>query len=160
MLRYNLIEGHNGSLFVITSAKDNLYGLNFTQKDIEELDFDDEFLQDKVLELDIVKLSKNKSQCIKKVVESCHKIFLDVITGKYSDKIIFLTLQDDSARSCLVENLIAQNGNLGLVHLKIENVIGQTFYFIFNENHTSTMEVIIALKEFFANEYDINLIFE
>jgi len=87
MLSYKVIESQEGSLFIVTSNKDNLYGLDFFTKDIEEQDFDNDFLQENIVELAIAKFSKNESVQIRRVVEACHKIFLDVIKGRFLIKL-------------------------------------------------------------------------
>lgn len=157
MIKYDLKESQNGSLFVVTSMKGNLYGLSFEKKDIEVQDFDDDFLQENMLEVLMVKFTKNDSTHIKYVVETCHEIFCEVIKGKFKDKIVFLSCENESLRAKLVERLILKKPEKHIVYLRIKNVSGQSFYFVFNEEYTSTMEVINCLIDYFKKEYDISL---
>ena len=151
MLSYTVQESQNGSLFVVTSAKDNLYALPFQKKDVEEQDFHSDFLQDNIIEVAIAKLTKNASTCIRYVCESCHAIFLKCIRGTYSDKVIYLSVKENSPKSDLIERLIQKNNTPNLVHLKVANVVGQSFYFVFNEEKLSSLEVINYIIAYFKD---------
>jgi len=70
-----------------------------------------------------------------------------------------MSIDCNSAKCNLIEKLIYKNGNPDLVHLKVENIVGQTFYFIFNEQESSSIEVINAITDYFAKEYNIKLSF-
>lgn len=157
MIKYDLKESQNGSLFVVTSKKGNLYGLSFEKKDIEVQDFDDDFLQENMLEVLMVKFTTNESTQIKYVVETCHEIFYEVVNGKFKDRIIFLSCENGSPRSKLVERLILKKPVKNIVYLRIKDVSGQSFYFVFNEEYISTMQVINCLIDYFKKEYDISL---
>lgn len=157
MLKYILRESHDGSLFVITSLKENLFGLHFQKKDIEVRDFDDDYLQDRMVEVALVKFSIEKSHCIKSVIETCQGIFNQLISGNLKDKILYVTTETDTARSKLVERIAKNNNDKSVVRFRIQNLSGQNFYFVFNEEHTSTVEVINSLIIYFKKEYDIDL---
>lgn len=157
MIKYQLKESQDGSLFIVTSKKENIYGLHFQSKDIEVRDFDDDFLQDKMVELFIAKFTGNDATHIKYVVETCCEIFLEVINGKFQENIIYFSVKSGCCKAKLLERLMLMNDPGNIAYLRIKNVGGQSFYFVFNEHYTSTVTVINALIDYFKKEYGVNL---
>jgi len=147
-------ESQESSRFVLYGSKDSIYMLCFDNKDVEEINFNDDFLQDNIIEMNIVKVTKNKEACCKDIAATIKTIF-DSILFQYSDKIVYISVPTKSAKQKLIKRFINEDKNSNFIYIGFS--LGDiTFYFFFNDIKTNFFQALESLYNYFKNEYGLD----
>ena len=158
MLRFTTHESSSGSHFFITTLQDNVCMLNIEKLDSEEMFFEHEYLQDSVYELVIAKVTGNDENCSIHLAPTIKSIFDDFLQEK-DEAVVYISVTENSAKYRLIKHYLTEDTN---PHFKVLlfKADGIAFFFFFNEERTSTIDVIVGLTTYFKREYDISFINE
>lgn len=154
MLKYDSNESPKSSHFFIRTQKESLYILTFNKKDAEDQDFRDEFLQENVVEMQIAKVTLQNEAFCKGLAITTKHIFENILF-KHDDKIVFLTVPENSLKQKLIDRFIESDDNNEIHFLRFV-IDGYILYFFINEEKTSLIPVFAALLTYFKEEYGID----
>lgn len=154
MLKYTANEGVIRSHFFITTSLESIYILSFEKLEVEIMDFGDEFLQDNVVEMKVVRVTdKRENYCIS--LANTIKSIFDTLLFKYDNKIIYLSIPADSFKHKLIEKFILEDKNDEFHYYEYE-LNGYVLYFFFNGNKTNPIYTLGTIGDFFRRNYDID----
>lgn len=146
-------ESPKSSHFLLTSGLENLYILEFSCKDIEEMHYNNDFLQDNIVEMSIAKVSYNDEHCLKRVVNEA-KTHVDKILN-IPNKIISVVVSNNGLKHNLIKRLLSENKDTDLQYFDYE-VDGVAFFFLFKESKTSTITLYNSLGQYFLENFEMS----
>lgn len=155
MLKYSSNESKNSSHFFINTNAESIYVLSFTGIDEEEMSFNDDFLQENVVEMKIVRVTDQRETFCTALSVTIKSIF-DKLLYKYDDLIIYLSVPHNSCKEKLIYKYIIEDTNDEFFVYSV-TVDGYTMFFFFNEHKTSSGKCLNSIAHFFKTEYDIDL---
>ena len=158
MLNYTSDESSQSSHFIINTETENIILLSFNKLNEEDLFFNNDFLQDNILEMTIAKVATNNDCFCKELALTVKHIF-DFILEKEHNKIIYASLPYNCLKHQLIMRYIKDDEN---DHFKVFSFVidNKVLFFFFNEEKTSSVDVLKALTEFFSNEYGVDFAFK
>jgi hypothetical protein len=146
-------ESPKSSHFLLTSGLENLYILEFSTKDIEDMHYDNDFLQDNIVEMSIAKVSYNDEHCLKRVINDV-KPHVDKILN-IPNRIISVVVENKGLKHKLVKRLLSENTDTDLQFFDYE-VDGVAFFFLFKESKTSTIRLYNSLGQYFLDNFQMS----
>lgn len=149
----NASESPKSSHFFLNTSLENLFILEFQQRDVEEVHYDDDFLQENVVEMSIAKVSFNEEYCIKTLLPSI-KARIDEILS-VDDAVVSITVFSNQLKHNLISRCLETTTDPNLQFLEYE-VNEITFFFLFNEEKTSTIQLYNSLGNYFYKNYQID----
>ena len=154
MLNYTIHESSTSSRFIITTPSTNISILAFNRLDNEEMYFNNEFLQQNVVEMVVAKVTKNQENYCKEFALTIKHIF-DHKLEKDENTIIYICIPENSLKHQLMVRYIESDDNdhFKCLSFKVEDKV---FCFFINEQKTSTVKSWNSLVKFFKEEYEIN----
>lgn len=153
MSQYNSNEGLKSSHFFINSQGENMYALGFSTINQEQLDFNNDFLQENIYEMVIVKLTDLEEPYCKKVAEDIKKQF-DIKLDGEPNTIIYVNVKEGSLKHKLIERYMENDKNDHYTWIKFE-VDGNVYLFYLNREKTDDFFTLISLSSFFLDEYGV-----
>lgn len=158
MLKFTTHESSSGSHFFITTLQENICLLTIQKLDKEEMFFDHDYLQDSVYELTVAKVTGNNENCTKKLAPTIKNIF-DSFLEEKEETVVYISVPQDSPKYRLIKLHLTEetNPHIRLLLFKVDN---NAFFFFFNEEKTSTIDVIVGLTQYFKLEHGISFINE
>lgn len=155
MLQYQSNESRNSSHFFITTKSESLHLLEFKKVSEEENSFSNDFLQENVLEMKIVRLTEERENFSKSLSLTIKSIF-DNILFKYDDLLIYFSVPTACWKKRLIERFIIEDKNdeFYVYHISID---GYTIYFFFNQHKSNGIQCLSSINSFFKNEYGVDL---
>ena len=149
----NDIESSKSDYLFLNTTLENLFILQFEQKDVEAIHYGDDFLQKNVVEMSIVKVSCDAKHCRTPLISQIRD-HIDKILSK-DDAVISITVSSNGLKHNLILRCLQTNSNANLQFLEYEvNMI--TFFFLFNEDKTSMIKLYKCLRKYFYTNYRIN----
>jgi hypothetical protein len=155
MLKYQSNESKKSSHFFINTNAESIHLLSFTSVDEEVMSFSNDFLQENVVEMQVVRVSGQRENYCTALGVTIKSIF-DKLLYKYDDLVIYLSVPSGSLKEQLVDRYISEDTNDEFFGYYV-TVDGYTLYFFFNEHKTSSVKCLGSIAEFFKSEYDIDL---
>ena len=155
MLTYQSNESRERSHFFITTKAESLHLLEFKKLEEEETSFGNEFLQDSVLEMKIVRLSDKREFFCKQLGDTIKRIF-DYILFKYDDLVIYFSVPTDCWKRKLIDRYILDDNNDEFIVYNIA-INGITIYFFFNQFKSNGITCLNSINEYFKVEYGVDL---
>lgn len=154
MLNYTIYESSTSSRFIITTPAENISILAFNYLENEEMYFNNDFLQENVVEMVVAKVTKNTENYCKEFALTVKHIF-DYKLEKDEGAIIYICIPQNSLKHQLMIRYIKSDDNdhFKCLTFKAEEKV---FCFFLNEQKTSSIDVWNALIKFFKEEYGIN----
>ncbi len=155
MLNYSShIESSTSSRFFIATPTVNTIILDFSCLDVEVMHFNNDFLQENVVEMVVAKASSIHENYCKELALTIKHIF-DFKLEKEDSTIIYVSVPTNSLKHQLLLRFIENDDNEHFNYLFF-NVEDKVFCFFFNERKVSTVKTWISLSNFFKEEYGIN----
>lgn len=155
MSQYTIDEGLKSSHFFIKSHGENIYALGFSTIDQEQLDFNNDYLQENVFEMVVVKLTDTKEAYCKQVAQEIKAHFDKMLEGE-PDTIIYVNVKEGSPKHKLIERFMENDTNSHFMWIKFE-VNGNIYLFYLNNDKTNNFFTVVCLSSFFMDEYGVEL---
>ncbi len=147
-------ESPKSSRFIITTPQVNITILAFESLDNEKMYFNNDFLQENVVEMVVAKASSISENYCKELALTIKHIF-DFKLEKEDKTIIYISIPENSLKHQLMQRFIESDDNAHFNYLSF-NVEDNVFCFFFNERKISTVKTWNSLAKFFKDEYGIN----
>ncbi|WP_271770388.1 hypothetical protein [Aquimarina algiphila] len=155
MLEYDTNERPDGSHFFIRTQLETLHILKFSRVEPELISFENDFLQNNIFEMEVVRVSELRESYCKSLVFTIKHIF-DSILFRYDNRIIYISVPTNSLKHQLIESMVSLDDNDEFNFFKIE--IGDlTFCFFMNSKKINILTTFGLILQYFVEEYDINL---
>jgi hypothetical protein len=155
MLKYSSNESKKSSHFFINTNSESIHVLSFKSVEEEIMSFNDDFLQENVVEMQIVRVTDQRETFCTALSVTIKSIF-DKLLYKYDDLIIYLSVPHNSCKENLIYKYIVEDTNDEFFVYNV-TVDGYTMFFFFNEHKTSSVNCLNSIAHFFKTEYDIDL---
>ena len=124
MLNYTSDESSQSSHFIINTETENIILLSFNKLNEEDLFFNNDFLQDNILEMTIAKVATNNDCFCKELALTVKHIF-DFILEKEHNKIIYASLPYNCLKHQLIMRYIKDDEN---DHFKVFSFVILSMY--------------------------------
>jgi hypothetical protein len=147
-------ESSNSSRFFITTPQVNISILAFDCLDQEVMHFNNDFLQENVVEMVVAKASNISENYCKELALTIKHIF-DFKLEKEDKTIIYICIPENSLKHQLMLRFIESDDNDHFNYLFF-NVEDKVFCFFFNGLKINTVKTWVSLVKFFKDEYGIN----
>lgn len=155
MLHYTTLhESSTSSRFFITTPQVNTCILAFDSLDKEVMCFNNDFLQDNVVEMAVAKGSTIPENYCKELSLTIKHIF-DFKLEKEDKTIIYISIPENSLKHQLMLRFIESDDNDHFSYFFF-NVEDKVFCFFFNVKKVNIVKTWISLVTFFKEEYGIN----
>jgi arginine repressor len=151
MLHFLPKESRQGSQFFIHTLVDNLHFLKLEKKDIEVIDFQNDFLQENIYELEIVKLTDTEENYCCSLADTVKHIFDDFLFRK-DNAIIYISVDNTKWKSKLIKRYIDQDENDEFFGFSC--VLGDvTIYFFMNKDKSNIIQAFNSILSYIRDEY-------
>ncbi|CAM3969063.1 hypothetical protein FLCU109888_11600 [Flavobacterium cucumis] len=154
MLQYQPNESPMGSQFFIKTNTENIHLLRILKREIEQTDFDDEFLQANVYQLDIVNVVAGvKDNFCCNLPKTIKHIFDDFLF-RTNNAIIYVSVENEKMKKKLLNRFIEEDNNdeFTFIFYELEDF---SLYFFLNREKTNVIEALNAINEYMNKEYGI-----
>ncbi|MEM6719294.1 MAG: hypothetical protein AAF611_08280 [Bacteroidota bacterium] len=155
MLKYKSNESKTSSHFFITTDAESIHLLNFSTIEEETMLFDNDYLQENVVEMQIARVSGEREIFCKSLSNTIKTIF-DNLLYKYDDFIVYTSVPVDSLKEKLIHRYIIEDDNDEFFVFRI-SIYDYTMFFFLNTYKTNLAEAMNGIVEFFKSEYDVDL---
>lgn len=156
MLKYQTKESpEKGSQFFIETKSDNVHLLRILKREIEDTDFDDEYLQDNIYQLDIVKITlENQDNFCFNLSKTIKHIFDDFLFRK-TNAILYVSVKNSLLKKQLIDRYIEMDTNdeFSSFSYEFEEI---TIYFFLNRDKTNLVQTLNSISEYMRKEYGVN----
>jgi len=130
--------------------------LSFTSVEEEEIYFNNEFLQENVLQMTIARISEQRETYCTSLALTIKGIF-DNQLFKTDNLVIYLSVESDKWKEKLITRYILEDSNDEFCCYSIQ-IDGYSFYFFFNRDKTNSVECLSSIFKYFKTEFNIDLI--
>jgi hypothetical protein len=153
MLQYTSNEGLDSSHFFITTLADNICILAFKKLEEEEISFNNDLLQNNVMEMMVVKsgiIGENFCKELSKTI----KVLFDRVLEEKPGLIIYISVDEGSLKHQLIKRYVDNdvNDHFNILSFK---AAGKVFVFFLNSQKTNVVKSYVALVNYFEDEYGI-----
>lgn len=153
MLQYTSNESLTSSHFFITTIQDNICILDFKKIDQEDVDFNDDFLQENIMEMVVVKHGIYPENYCKELAHTIKGLFDEFMNSK-DDLIIYVSVEEESLKHKLIRRFVLEDTNDDFYVFSFK-AAGNALIFFVNKEKTDVFEAYIRLSNYFEKEYGI-----
>lgn len=162
MIQYITQESPRGSRFIYTTLKENIYTLDILKTDVDLFDFNDDFLQENVYELDLTRVTspeeadQKEISCVKLIKSAKRNVINFVMSNR--NPIVYISVDSDNSKNRIIQNFINNENNnddLSYYSFPVENV---TLYFFFNKDKVNSFALLKSISEYIFNEYGMQFV--
>jgi hypothetical protein len=154
MLKYSTFsESKTSSRFLIESSFESKYLLLIESKLTDDIDFNNTYLQENVVELTVARMTSQRETYSKALMYTIGDIFTKLL-HRYEDFIVYISIPKQKAST--IDNYIEMDKNDDFYYFRIE-IDGYVLFFFHNKNKTNGVKVLNSISEFLHESFELTL---